>query len=71
MRHATWTKESALEELDLLIAEIANLRKTVANSAEHVRWHQRVVSLFEDVFGRDSRPFSSFIMLTWRRGGHL
>src|SRR2546427_12362113 len=69
MRHTTWTKESALQELDRLIAEISNLRTTVANSAEHVRWHQKVVSLFEEVFGRDSRPFSSFTRLTWRRGG--
>ena len=67
MRHTTWTKESALEELDRLIAEINGLRSTVANSAEHVRWHQRVVSFFEEVFGRDSRPFLSFTMLTWRR----
>ena len=71
MRHTTWTNESALQELDRLIAEISNLRKTVANSAEHVRWHQRVVSFFEEVFGRDSRSFSSFTMLTWRRGGSL
>jgi hypothetical protein len=69
MRHTTWTVESALQELDRLIAEINDLRKTVANSAEHVRWHQKVVSLFEEVFGRDSRSFSSFIMLSWRREG--
>src|SRR5882724_8877982 len=67
MRPTTWTKKSALEELDLLIGEINSLGKTVANSAEHVRWHQRVVSFFEEVFGRDSRPFLSFTMLTWRR----
>ncbi len=69
MRHTTWTKKSALEELDRLIAEINNVRKTSAHSAEHVRWHQSVVALFEEVFGRDSRSFSSFTMLTWRRGG--
>jgi REase_DpnII-MboI len=69
MRHTTWTKETALEELDLLIATINNLRATNAYSAEHVRWHQRVVSLFEEVFGMDSRSFSSFTRLTWRRGG--
>jgi hypothetical protein len=64
MRHTTWTKKSALEELDRLIAEINNVRKTSAYSAEHVRWHQRVVSLFEEVFGKDSRSFSSFTVLT-------
>jgi hypothetical protein len=52
-----------------LIAEIGKLRATTARSAEHVRWHQRVVSLFEEVFGRDSRSFSSFTLLTWQRGG--
>jgi hypothetical protein len=69
MRHTTWTKESALEELDRLIAEINNLRSRTARSAEHVRWHQRVVALFEEVFGRDSRSFSSFTLLTWMRRG--
>ena len=69
MRHTTWTKESALEELERLIAEIKNLRSRTAHSAEHVRWHQTVVSLFEEVFGRDSRSFSSFTLLTWRRQG--
>lgn len=69
MRHPSWSKESAIDELDRLIAEIPNLRSSKANSAEHVRWHQSAVSLFEGIFGRDSRAFSSFSMLTWRRGG--
>jgi hypothetical protein len=44
MPHTTWTKDSALEELDRLIAEINNLRGRKANSAEHVRWHQRALT---------------------------
>lgn len=69
MGHMSWTEQTALKELDRLIAEIDNLRGTTARSAEHVRWHQGVVSLFEEVFGRDSRSFSAFTLLTWRREG--
>jgi hypothetical protein len=64
-----WTKEAAIEEIDRLIGQIAGLRANTAYGAEHVRWHQRVVVFFEEVFGRDSRYFSSFSLLTWRRGG--
>lgn len=64
-----WTKQSASKEIKHLIAEIDELKSVRAESAEHVRWHQAVVALLEEVFGQDSRPFSSFTHLTWRRGG--
>jgi len=64
-----WTKESAMEELNKLIEEIPSLKKVKAFSAEHVRWHQKVVSFLEEVFGKDSRYFRSFVHLSWRRDG--
>jgi hypothetical protein len=69
MRHSTWTKESALEELDRLISVIADLCRVRAMSAEHIRWHQSVVSLLEEVFGQDSRTFVNFSSLAWKRTG--
>ena len=65
------SKRTAKQELCLLISGIGGLRAVAAYSAEHVRWHQRVVVFLEEVFGRDSRFFSSFTSLTWRRGGHF
>jgi REase_DpnII-MboI len=69
MGHTTWTKDSALKELDRLISEIDRLRRGVAYSSEHVRWDQTVVALLEEVFGRKSRAFVSFAQLTWRQTG--
>lgn len=64
-----WTKESALAEIDKLLDVIDSLHKVEAFSAEHVRWHQNVVQLLGDVFGKDSRYFGSFTLLTWQRDG--
>jgi len=64
-----WNKETAIGELDKLIEGIEDLKKVRAFSSDHVRWHQRVVSFFEEVFGKDSRYFRSFVHLSWRRDG--
>ncbi|NKE72984.1 hypothetical protein [Candidatus Manganitrophus noduliformans] len=66
-----WTKDSASKELGRLISEIPVLHKARAFSAEHVRWHQKVVGFLEEVFGQDSRFFESFTNLTWRREGRF
>lgn len=66
-----WTKETALRELDQLVGDTAKLEKATAFTADHVRWHQRVVSFLEDVFGGRSRLFLSFVALTWRREGEI
>jgi len=66
-----WTKESAVEELNRLIAEIDNLKIVKAFSAEHIRWQQGVIALLEEVFGKDSRYFQSFVSLTWTRQGSI
>lgn len=64
-----WTKETAIKELEKLVKEIEKLENVRALSSDHVRWHQRVVSFLEDIFGRDSRYFQSFVRFTWRREG--
>jgi REase_DpnII-MboI len=69
--HTTWTKESALQELDRLVGGIEKLKAGTAYSAEHVRWDQGVVAFLEEVFGRQSRAFVSFGQLTWRHRGQM
>lgn len=64
-----WTKESAIVELNRLMAQINKLKLVKAFSAEHVRWHQSIVGLFEEVFGKESRYFEGFAHLSWNREG--
>lgn len=66
-----WIKETAFEEINKLLTEIDNLSKVKAFSADHIRWQQRVITFFEEVFGKDSSYYRSFILLTWHREGHF
>lgn len=66
---ATWNKESALKELDLLILQIDSLRGLRRRSAEHVEWFVRATSFLSDVFGQDSGFYHTFTDLTWQREG--
>ena len=64
-----WTKETAIKEIAKLLKDIEELEEVKAFSSIHVRWHQRVVSFLEEIFGKDSRYFVSFVSLTWQRDG--
>jgi hypothetical protein len=64
-----WTKESALKELGELVGEINKLAGQQRLSADHTRWCTRIMAVLEEVFGRDSRFYSSFIALTWAETG--
>lgn len=64
-----WTKNTALRELKRLTSEIDRLAKDASRSADHVRWIHSVVSVFEEVFGPDSRYLVSFGLLSWVRRG--
>jgi len=64
-----WTNDSALIEIDSLINSIDSLKNVEAFSADHVYWHQKVVSFLEDIFGKESRYFQGFSHLSWRRDG--
>jgi hypothetical protein len=66
------TTETAIAELDALIAQIDQLRAEHRNSANHVRWAVGVLEFFEQVFGQNSRFYLSFAQLKWHHmGGFL
>lgn len=66
---ATWTKETALSELGILIGEIGKLSAQRAYSADHTRWIARTMVLLEEVFGINSGYYQTFNALEWRETG--
>ncbi len=66
----SWTKNSALEELQRLIEEIDVLKRTAPFSAEHVRWQTNCYQFFKDVFGGASLYSRSFYALTFSIRGN-
>ncbi len=66
-----WTQESALAELEALIAEIPDLTRTRRFSAEHTRWVAKTMRFLEQVFGRASRYYLTFAGLRWAETGSL
>ena len=64
-----WTKESAFAELDILIAQISPLMKVRRRSADHVEWIARTRAFLEEVFGRNSRYYQTFVKFKWERRG--
>jgi hypothetical protein len=69
MPRATWTKESAQKELDVLIGQIDALAPLRRRSASHVEWLVRTVSFLSDVFGQSSGFYHTFAGLSWQREG--
>lgn len=65
----SWTKETALSELDSLITEIGNLSTQHRYSADHVRWVARTLAFLEEVFGRDSRYYLAFDSFEYAQTG--
>ncbi len=61
----SWTKETALEELDTLISEIDNLKGQSRFSADHTAWLFRTHEFLEEVFGRNSRYYTTFCSFKW------
>lgn len=61
----SWTKDEALRELKTLIVEADNLENGSKGSAPHTRWCARVLTVFEEVFGQESRYYASFEQLPW------
>ena len=62
----TWTKEEAVENLKSLSDEAEGLKRSTAFSTEHTLWITKCVEVLDEVFGRASMYFSSFIALNWR-----
>jgi hypothetical protein len=61
----SWTKETALSELDELIKEIGKLSTQYRYSADHMRWIARTLAFLEEVFGRDSRYYLTLASFHW------
>ena len=61
----SWTKETALSELETLVEEIDNLSKQRRFSADHVRWVTKTLTFLEEVFGGESRYYLTFASLNW------
>lgn len=61
----SWTKESAIAELNTLINEIDDLTRRPRASAEFVRWFVKCTTLLRDVFGDDSVYAQFFSQFTW------
>src|SRR5689334_20216519 len=64
-----WTRETASNELDLLIKEVESLKTVRHLSASHVRWMIRVRTFLEQLFGQNSSFFNSFVAIEWNHSG--
>ncbi len=67
----SWTKETALSELETLIKEIDNLYTQHRHSADHMRWVARTLAFLEEVFGRNSRYYLTFASFPWSETGSI
>jgi len=61
----TWTKEEALQTLQELAEEADRLKKSRAFSTEHTIWVTKCYDTLEEVFGRASRYYLSFVDIKW------
>lgn len=68
---ANRNKDEAIAELQRLIGDISHLAGQRRFSAEHTNWLMRALSLLEDVFGRNSRYFTSFSSLRSQNTGTM
>jgi len=66
-----WTKDEALQELQILAETTNTLSKSKRFSAEHVQWIDRVIIILEEVFGRNSRYYATFTNFHWSVTGSL
>lgn len=64
-----WTKTKALKELSSRIETTIELKNSKGYSAEHMRWQANCIELLEEVFGRESRYYLSFVHIEWRKTG--
>lgn len=62
-------KKKAITELNDLIQTTYKLRDSHKGSAEFVQWYMRCVSYLEEVFGKQSRYYKTFIAFSWQMSG--
>ncbi len=65
----SWTKETALSELETLVKEIDNFSRQRRFSTDHTRWIVKTLTFLEEVFGRESRYYLTFASLSWQETG--
>ncbi len=64
-------KKTALKQFKSVIDRIESLKKVEAFSGEHTKWLAITTDLLENIFGKDSRYFRTFIAFTWRQTGQF
>lgn len=65
----SWSKKSALEELDLLLEQSTELGGDTPFSERHTAWLFRVNEFLTQIFGQDSMYYRNFQALAWRGTG--
>jgi hypothetical protein len=60
------TDDEAIKSIERSITKISDLKRGSPLSSEHVQWDLDTLSLLEEIFGTNSRIYSSFKMLTSR-----
>jgi hypothetical protein len=60
-----WTKESALVEIKILIAEIDSLYKERHTSSAHSYWLIRTITFLKEVFGDNSIYTRNIVNIAW------
>jgi hypothetical protein len=66
---SSWTKETALAEIQMLADYTYELAKYYPFCAEHTRWVARTLAVLEEVFGGRSRYFLTMSSYNWLATG--
>jgi hypothetical protein len=66
-----WTKESAMGELDRLIAAMYGVSGQQPFSTNHTRWLVGTQKFLAEVFGLNSAYYQSMVSLSWRHTGSM
>lgn len=66
-----WTKKQALSSLKKLIEENKRVRSYGRNSQEHIRWLANSLRILEEIFGHNSRYYSTLSSYSWSKTGKM
>jgi len=66
-----WTKQTAIEELDRLIAQMSQLRGGDHTSPHHTRWLLGVINFVNEVFGQRSVYYTNLARVHWQYYGTM
>jgi REase_DpnII-MboI len=68
---AAWTKETATQELDRLMAAVQGLAREHSHSHQHMQWLMVTYKFLRDVFGEASLYFLNFAGIQWVYRGSM